>query len=273
MATYPTGVFAPTSKNAGDTIQPSHINDVQAEITAVEDALKNGIAHGLTIGGATTISTGGLTVSTGSVNITAPSSLATLNVTGGSTLASLHVASTASFDSSVTVASMTVTGALTVGTLTQSIPSVRLSLAADLQFTSGTELSPNWTVQEWTVGGMHSTTTNSSRITFAHSTGLYVVGAVCATPIVGTDGVTRRLRLRFNDTSPLGAVNESGVSSLAAIDALSVTDTVRATSTTDYVTVRYLCNEAAGSTRRILSGAGGSASSLAATAFWAYKVS
>lgn len=39
MASYPTSVFSPTTKTAGQTIQPAHINDAQAEITALETDL------------------------------------------------------------------------------------------------------------------------------------------------------------------------------------------------------------------------------------------
>lgn len=39
---YPTSVFSPTTKNNGDTIQASHINDLQTEITAIETAALNG---------------------------------------------------------------------------------------------------------------------------------------------------------------------------------------------------------------------------------------
>lgn len=42
MADYPASVFAPTTKNAGDTIQPSHVNAMQAEITAIETAISPG---------------------------------------------------------------------------------------------------------------------------------------------------------------------------------------------------------------------------------------
>ena len=44
MANYPTGVSAFTTKNAGDVIQPSHINGLQDEISAIEDGLLNGTA-------------------------------------------------------------------------------------------------------------------------------------------------------------------------------------------------------------------------------------
>jgi len=44
MASYPSAVKTFTAKNAGDTIQPSHIGDLQDEVTAIEDGLLNGTA-------------------------------------------------------------------------------------------------------------------------------------------------------------------------------------------------------------------------------------
>jgi len=44
MASYPNAVKSFTTKNAGDTIQPAHINDLQDEIAALEDGLLNGTA-------------------------------------------------------------------------------------------------------------------------------------------------------------------------------------------------------------------------------------
>lgn len=44
MATYPGAVKSFTTKNAGDTIQPSHVNDLQDEVNAIEDGILNGTA-------------------------------------------------------------------------------------------------------------------------------------------------------------------------------------------------------------------------------------
>jgi hypothetical protein len=43
-ASYPTAVKSFTTKSAGDTIQGSHINDVQDEVAAIEGGLLNGTA-------------------------------------------------------------------------------------------------------------------------------------------------------------------------------------------------------------------------------------
>jgi len=44
MAEYPGAVKNFTTRNAGDTIQPAHINDLQDEVTAIESGLLNGTA-------------------------------------------------------------------------------------------------------------------------------------------------------------------------------------------------------------------------------------
>lgn len=45
MASYPSATKTYTTKAAGDTIQPAHINDVQEEIVALENGLLSGVAH------------------------------------------------------------------------------------------------------------------------------------------------------------------------------------------------------------------------------------
>lgn len=76
---YPSGVYSATPVSNGQIIDASRDNAQDAELTALSNGLLNGIAH------AVTVSTGGLTVSTGSVNIGGPSSLATVHVNGAST--------------------------------------------------------------------------------------------------------------------------------------------------------------------------------------------
>lgn len=45
MADYPSSVKTFTTKVTGDTVEAAHVNDLQGEVTAVENALLNGIAH------------------------------------------------------------------------------------------------------------------------------------------------------------------------------------------------------------------------------------
>ena len=54
---YPTSVFAPASRSNGQTIDAAHVNDVQAEVTAVENALLGTITHSVNITGASTLAT------------------------------------------------------------------------------------------------------------------------------------------------------------------------------------------------------------------------
>lgn len=69
MASYPLAVKTFTTKNAGDTIQPADVNDLQDEVNAIEAGLLNGTAR---------------------LNSSA-STVASLSVIGGSTLATLSV--------------------------------------------------------------------------------------------------------------------------------------------------------------------------------------
>jgi hypothetical protein len=59
-ATYPAGARSFTTKANGDTVQATHINDVQEEVTAVESALINGITHPLTLSDTLTVPNTGL---------------------------------------------------------------------------------------------------------------------------------------------------------------------------------------------------------------------
>lgn len=42
-ASYPTSVKSFTTKNTGDTIQAAHVDDLQDEVTAIEQDLKTGL--------------------------------------------------------------------------------------------------------------------------------------------------------------------------------------------------------------------------------------
>ena len=69
MATFPGGVKSFTTKVSAQSIDAAHINDIQDEVTAIEDGYRNATAP-LNSSGST---------------------LATLNVTGGSTVAALNI--------------------------------------------------------------------------------------------------------------------------------------------------------------------------------------
>lgn len=73
-ASYPTSAKGFTTKNTGDFVQPADVNDVQDEITAIEQTL---ITGPITLGG----------VTAGALTVTGGSTLTTLSLSGASTLA------------------------------------------------------------------------------------------------------------------------------------------------------------------------------------------
>jgi hypothetical protein len=241
MATYPTGTYSPAPVSANQTITSARENAQDAEITAIQDGLRNGLQH------AVTVSTGGLTVSTGSFIAGGPSSLATLQVNGAST-----------FVGPVTFS--TVVTFSTTPTLT--FPCVRLTHTADQAVGNASFTGLSWNTEDDNAG-MHSTSANSSRITFAHSTGVYAVGAsVEWNP--STSGY-RVIRIMVNDVTGVVA-NLTPVSSVSALQMpMAVSGLVRAGSTTDYVTVQVFQNT--GSTNSITN------STAYGTVFWCHKVS
>lgn len=229
MASYPGGIFSATTKNTNDVIQGAHVNNLQDEVTAVETGLLSGLQHALTI------STGGLTVSTGSVNVGGPSSLTTLNVTGGSTLNTLSVSGGSTFAGAVTF-SANVDMSSAAGLI---VPACSLSHSSTQAISSNTWVGLNWDTEKWDNAGMHSTSANSSRITFAASTGLYhVVATVPFSSMAAGDGSAR---LMVNDSSCAGYASALHVSvgpfATAGIS-LTLSALVRAASTADYVTVQ-----------------------------------
>lgn len=260
MATYPTGVYAPASKSAGQTIQASFFNDPEAEITAVEDALKNGIQHPVSIAGVLTVSTGGMTVSTGSVNIGGPSSLATLQVNGGSTLATLAVTSTASFASSVTFAgNITVTGTVNAGGYNAfDVPRVRVSHSTTQALTQSAWVGLAWDTETFDSTGMHSTASNSSRLLFANSTGVFLIGANLFVNVSG-DPTIVAARFLLNATTEIARqdIGEGG----STTRGLSLTTTWPIASTADVLTVEVLHDSAS------------TCSVSSQSAFWAHRVS
>lgn len=103
MPSFPTSVFSPASRSNGQTLDASHVNDVQDEIVAIEGGYLNGtarlnssnstvanlsVAGGSTFAGpvtcssGVTISSGGLTVSAGNVTIGSTGGGSTLTVRG-----------------------------------------------------------------------------------------------------------------------------------------------------------------------------------------------
>ncbi len=68
MANYPSAVSSFTTKVNGNTVEAAHVDDLQAEVTAIENALLNGLAHNVTITG--TVGITGATTITGNMRAT-----------------------------------------------------------------------------------------------------------------------------------------------------------------------------------------------------------
>lgn len=154
MAQYPNAVISFATKSAGDTIQPSHINTMQDEITAVEDGLLNGTAP------------------INSSRITAPSAQIT-----NCTISSLTVTAL-TFPTNSTLTNVSITGDSSIAGdlyVAKRPPSARVSQSATVQFANNTETCLSFDGQTSVYpASMHSTTTNSSRLT-APSSGMYLI--------------------------------------------------------------------------------------------------
>lgn len=261
MATYPTGVYAPASKSAGMTVQASFFNDPEAEITAVEDALKNGIQH------AVTVASGGLTVSSGGLRVTGASSITgTLQVTGNSTVTgSLSVSGNSTFDGSLTV-----TGGLTAGgaVFGARIPSARVSLAAATStFAMGASyVGVNWTTNDYDSTGLHSTAVNSSRIALT-SSGIWTFGGQVV-HLIPNSTSRATVRVLLNDADVLAGFERGGNETSTQLT-VPVSGVYLATSTTAYLTVqtRFIGGNADGTMY------GSTGAGHGPTHFWVQKVS
>ena len=262
MASFPGAVKSFASRSNGQSIDASHVNDLQDEITALEDGYLNGTAR---------------------LN-SSNSTVTNLSVSGGSTLAAVSVTSptvvistqTYVFPSSRAEAGDVLTVASTSGstatlqwrapTLTAS-PRVRLTHDANQNVANGTVTGLNWNTELYDSHEMHSTASNSSRITFADSTGVYHLGASVYFNANATG--SRQAALVLNDASTGAIVGQliGGLPGGVRIP-LAVSADVHVTSTSDYVTV--VVYQDSGSTTSV----GASAQSkLEATAFWAHRVS
>ena len=185
MATYPTGTYAPAAVSNGQTIDAGRDNAQDAEITAIEDALRTAIPH------AVTISTGGLTVSTGNVSLGQ----------------NLSVAGTSTFAGKVTLSTQ-------ISAPSQPRCQVYSTAAQSLAADAWTAVT--FESEEYDVGSLHSTASNPSRITVpAGSSGLFLFGAAIRT---STGGPVQPVSLRFlkNSTTEVGPAHVLVRSSVSA---------------------------------------------------------
>ena len=170
MANFPTSVFAPASKNTGDTIQATHVNALQDEVTAIEDGYLNGTAR---------------------LN-SSHSTVVALSVTGGSTFAGA-----ATFSGAVTFAQSV--------TLPRQ-PVCKVTHDAVQQIGNGAWTGLSWNTETEDSTGMHSTAVNSSRITLTSSG----VWQVCAQiEWLGNATPSHAVRVFVNDTDAIAAESDA----------------------------------------------------------------
>lgn len=235
MSQYPTSIPSFTTKQDGvDYPQASHINDPQAEIVAIATGLKSGLQHALTV------STGGLTVSTGNTVLGQ-----NLSVAGPSTFAGAVTFSTT----------------VTFAVFPLNPPRVRVGIAADFPV-AGPFVGVNWVTHDYDSHGMHSTSANSSRITFVDSTGVYHIGASVDWNPNSSGSIIARILL--NDSTANVVCAQAAEQPDAARLPQNLCADVRITSTTTYATLQVF--QASGSTRSLTS------TGSYVTAMWAHKV-
>jgi len=189
MASYPGAVKTFTTRNAGDVIQPSHVNDLQDEVNAIEAGLLQGSAP--------------------------------LN------------------SSNSTVASLSVTGNCTVvgSIIAASQSRCELFQGSTFSLAAGTWGGIPFNTENINVGPIHSTSVNSSRITFASNTGTYLFFGMVTFDAVASTALGG-LRIVKNDTTDIsgrsfGPLDAAG----GAGPTLNVTTMAVITSTADYVSL------------------------------------
>lgn len=239
MASFPTSAHSFTSFANGATTDAAQVTDIYAEVEAIEDGYLNATARlnsshstmvALSVTGGSTLTTvqaGNSTVANLSVSSNSTIGGA-LSVAGNSTIGgALSVAGNSTFDGNLTVS-----GTLTAGNL--SSPSVLVTHDAAQPTASTNWFAVNWNTDVVNGSSMHSTATNSSRITFAGSTGLYQVMA--SLPLSSVASGAWAVQFRQNDSSIVGGVTmPNGLSDRD--NTISVSALVRAADTSDYVTV------------------------------------
>lgn len=306
-ASYPTAVKSFTVKTASQKVLAAHVNDLQDEVAAIEAGILNGTAPvnaaastftSLSVSGGSTVTTLQAGASTLTTLQAGASTLTSLNVAGGSTVRDLMPAADSTYalgnstrrfiihgsqlsTGSVPVAALASTaGTPSTATFyrgdgewatpqTRTMAACLVSLSTSIAVAKNTEVGLDWLTEDDDKQGMHSTAANSSRITFAASSGLYQVGVSLAFSKAATaTGRNQYVRIVANDTVTVAAENLTHIlEGLAAEGPLmQVSGLYRAEDTAAYVTVRVY--QESDTTMSVLSTAvkGGKS-------FWAYQVS
>lgn len=198
-ASYPGAVKVFTSRNAGDVLQPSHINDLQDEVAAIE---------------------AGITQGTAALN-SSNSTVRALSVTGNSTIGGNLVVT-----GSLTAGSFALTGVQTNDVQ----PRCKVTKGSTQSVANITWTALTFDGEDYDVGALHSTGSNPSRITTV-SSGVWMFGATVASTLNGQSGL---VSFRKNGTTFVSAkVKFLGNSSLTESGHLTTIEQM--TSTADYM--------------------------------------
>lgn len=214
MASFPNAVKSFTTKNIGDVVQPADINDLQDEVNAIEAGYINGTAP---------------------LNA-ANSTLANLSVSGGSTFAGNVTLNGALSASNSTVTNLTISGTLTLSAL----PHCILRNAATQSIGDGAWTGMSFDTEDEDVGAMHSTASNSSRVTIT-STGIYRLTATVY--FNANSSGLRGLRFAKNDVTLLPtAAFAQGISVNGVGNGMCISALHRFSTSGDWVTAQAFQN-------------------------------
>lgn len=257
MSNYPTSDPSFTPKVAGQKIQAAHPNAIQDEVVAIGAALRGTLQHSVTTANSliasSNLSIGGNSTLTGAVSVGGNSTLTgALQVGGNSTFAG-----TVNFQGIVTF-----TGSQT---FPNSIPRVRVGISADQNLPAQAFQGINWVTEDYDSHAMHSTSANSSRITFVDSSGVYHVGA--SVDITNPSSGVYRIRILLGDSTAATVAANAFFANVAPGFSvpLAVSGDVRIADTTVYMTVQVFNGNT--STNSVTS------TGSFVTAAWAHKVS
>lgn len=188
MPSFPNSIFSPASKNTGDTIQAAHVTDLDSEVVALEQGLRNGTAP---------------------LN-SSNSTFTALSVSGGSTLATLQVTGNSTLAGSVVLSSLVTAPAQ---------PRCHVYSTAAQALAANVFTAIAFESEEHDVGGLHSTASSPERLTVpAGSSGLYLCGAVIRLSTGGA-GSAAVARIVKNSTTEVTVGNNFAISSFAAVSA------------------------------------------------------
>lgn len=232
-ASFPTSVKTFTSRNAGDVIQPAHINDLQDEVNAVETALINGPI----------VPAGG-------------SAAAPAYSFNGNTHTGVYASGTNALDfATASTKALGIDSAGFIDSPTQ--PRCQVFHGTTQSIPDSTETALLFNSEDHDVGAMHSTSVNTTRVTVpTGGDGTFLLcGAVCFVAGVGN---SRYVYLRKNGSTPIGSIVRVPPGSapqlciqVSALVALAATDYIETIAfqdsggalTSGDLTTRYLQNQ------------------------------